>query len=245
MRKIIIIGATSAITQATARLFAEAGDALYLVARSKEKLNAVAADLKIRGAFHVHTAVLDVLDYDRHKPTIDHAIAELTGLDLVLIAHGTLSDQHSCESSFPVTIKELETNALSYISLLTHFANFFEVQKSGTIAVISSVAGDRGRQSNYVYGAAKGMVSIFMQGLRNRLYKSGVKVITIKPGFVDTPMTASYKKGPLWAKPEIVAKSIYSSIENGRDVVYVPWFWKYIMLIVRIIPERFFKRLSL
>ena len=164
MRKTLIIGATSAIAQATARLFAEAGDALFLVARNSEKLTATADDLKQRGALTVYTATLDVLDYDQHEPVIDAAIEALAGLDLVLVAHGTLPDQKACEQSFELTRKEFEINALGTISLLTHLANRFEQQGQVTIAVISSVAADRGRQSNYVYGSAKGAVTIYFMG---------------------------------------------------------------------------------
>jgi short-subunit dehydrogenase len=131
------------------------------------------------------------------------------------------------------------------IALATVLANRFEAQRSGSIAVISSVAGDRGRQSNYVYGAAKGAVTLLLQGLRNRLSKSGVQVLTIKPGFVDTPMTAEFKKGALWAKPDDIAHGIVSAIDRRRDVVYLPGFWRLIMLIIRHIPEPIFKRMSL
>ena len=139
----------------------------------------------------------------------------------------------------------MQTNALSVISLLTLLANHFEQQRHGCIAVISSVAGDRGRQSNYVYGTAKGALSIFLQGLRNRLHKSGVQVLTVKPGFVDTPMTASLPKGPLWATPEKVAEDIDKAIENKRNVLYTPSFWFLIMAIIKSVPESIFKRLSL
>jgi short-subunit dehydrogenase len=245
MRKTLIIGATSAIAQATAKLFAEAGDALYLVARNSDKLAVMADDLKARGANAVHSSNLDVLEFEQHKPTIDAAIEALQGLDLVLIAHGTLPDQKQCEQSYELTRKEFEINALSSISLLTHLANHFEAQRQGTIAVISSVAGDRGRQSNYIYGSAKGAVTLFLQGLRNRLYKSDVNVLTIKPGFVDTPMTAAFEKGILWEKPENIAAKIVQAINKQQDVAYLPWFWRYIMLIIKTIPEMIFKRLNL
>ena len=245
MRKILIIGATSAIAQATARLFAAAGDALYLVARNEDKLQAIAGDLKTRGEATVNTAKLEVLDYERHKPVIDAAIAALQGLDMVLIAHGTLPDQNACEQSFDLTRKEIEINALGTISLLTHLANYMEERQHGTIAVIVSVAGDRGRQSNYVYGSAKGMVSIFLQGLRNRLYKSGVQVLTIKPGFVDTPMTAAFSKGLLWVKPDAIAKSLFKLMPGSSREVYLPGYWRIIMLIIRSIPEVIFKRMHL
>jgi hypothetical protein len=245
MRKTLIIGATSAIAQATARLVAEAGDAMYLVARNESRLMAIADDLKIRGASAVHTGVLDVLDYDRHTAVIGGAIKALNGLDLVLIAHGTLPDQKACEQSIDLTRTEFEINALSTISMLTSLANYFEEKQQGTIAVISSVAGDRGRKSNYVYGSAKGAVTVFLQGLRNRLQKSGVHVLTIKPGFVDTPMTSGFKKNLLWAKPEDIAESILHSINSKKDVTYTPWFWCYVMYILKRIPERIFKKLGL
>ncbi|MES9944043.1 MAG: SDR family oxidoreductase [Candidatus Thiodiazotropha sp.] len=245
MKKVLIIGATSAIAEATARLFAEAGDALFLVARNQDKLDIIADDLKLRGAATVSTEILDVLEYSRHKAVVHAAVETLDGLDLALIAHGTLPDQSACEQSFELSHKEFEVNALSTISLLTHLANHFESEGSGTIAVISSVAGDRGRQSNYLYGSAKGALSIYLQGLRNRLYKSGVNVLTVKPGFVDTPMTAAFDKGFLWASPATVADKLNKAINSQKDVVYIPWFWRYIMAIIKSIPEFVFKRLSL
>lgn len=245
MRHILIIGATSAIAEATARNFAQDGDRLYLVARNPERLAAVANDLKTRGATQVETVAMDANDTVRHAALIAQAEAALEGLDTILIAHGTLSDQKACEASFEETLEELQTNCLSVISLLTLVANRFEEQKHGTIAVISSVAGDRGRQSNYVYGTAKAAVSTFLQGLRNRLYRSGVTVITIKPGFVDTPMTAGFRKGLLWASSEKVGDGIHRGIQRKRDVVYLPWFWRWIMVIIRVIPESIFKRTKL
>ena len=166
-------------------------------------------------------------------------------MDTVLIAHGTLPDQKSCEQSFETARREFEINALGVMSLLTHAANRFERQGFGTLAVIGSVAGDRGRQSNYVYGAAKGAVSIFLQGLRNRLNTRGVRVLTIKPGFVDTPMTADFAKGILWSDPEQVAGGIYKAIEKKKDIVYLPWFWSPVMRMIRGLPETIFKRLHL
>lgn len=245
MQKILIIGATSAIAKATARCFAERGDQLYLLARDQERLSDLANDLRIRGANTVAYARFDAASIEQYPSLLDKAIAELDGLDVVLIAHGTLSDQTACERSIELTLQELHINALSIITLLTPLANYFEQQQRGCIAVISSVAGDRGRQSNYIYGTAKGAVSIFLQGLRNRLAKRGVHVLTIKPGFVNTPMTAAFKKGALWAEPETIAAGIIKAINKQKDVVYLPVWWHYIMLIIRAIPERIFKRLSL
>jgi len=245
MKKILIIGASSAIAQATARLFAKDGDKLFLVARNSEKLKEQADDLRVRGADQVEFFAMDILEYDKHQSTIELAVSKMGGLDLALIAHGTLPDQKSCEQSVDEMKKEFETNCISTLSFLTQLANYFEERKAGTIAAISSPAGDRGRQSNYVYGAAKGAVSVFMQGLRNRLFASGVHVLTIKPGFVDTPMTSEFKKGALWASPENVAKQIYSAIEKKKNTAYVPWFWAIIMLIIKLVPETIFKRLKL
>src|SRR5438045_2525887 len=230
--RILIVGATSTIAQETARCFAKDGVEVFLVARSAEKLEDVGNDLKVRGARRVETFVLDVNDLDRHQEMVETAIRTLDGLDMVLISHGTLGDQQKCEKSVTETLKEFATNCTSVISLLTILANYFEQQRRGCIAVISSVAGDRGRQSNYVYGTAKGGINVFLQGLRNRMYKSGVSVVTIKPGFVDTPMTATMKKNALFASPASVGKSIHSAMLKGKDVVYVPWFWRLIMFVI-------------
>jgi len=245
MERILIIGAASAIAQATARIFAAAGASLILVGRDPEKLRAVAEDLRVRGARRIETIALDAREYDRHQGLIEEARRFLGGLDAALIAHGTLPDQKACEASFDLTRRDFETNALSVISLLTHLANSFERQGYGTIAVISSVAGDRGRQSNYVYGATKAAVTTFLQGLRNRLHRSGVHVLTVKPGPVDTPMTAGLPKGFLWVRPEVVAAGIYRAIKSHKDVVYLPWVWYVLMIGVRAIPEKVFKRMSL
>jgi short-subunit dehydrogenase len=176
---------------------------------------------------------------------IDSAIATLGGLDVALIAHGMLPDQAGCQERVADSIEALHVNFTATIALLTELANYFEAQRSGCIAVITSVAGDRGRQSNYVYGAAKGGVERFLQGLRNRLHQSGVAVVTIKPGSVATPMTATMKKNPLFANPQRVGRGIHRAIERRRDVVYIPWFWRPLMAVVRSLPERIFKRLHL
>ena len=245
MRKILIVGATSAIAEATARLFAADGDRLCLAGRNETRLMAIAEDLRVRGAAQVETIALDANDFSRHEPVLSHAARAMGGLDTVLIAHGTLPDQQACQASVDATLEAITTNALSVIALLTLVANRFEQQGAGTIAVISSVAGDRGRQSNYVYGTAKGAVSIFAQGLRNRLARAGVKVVTIKPGFVDTPMTAAMKKGALWATPGAVGKRIHRAMTKGEDIVYTPWFWRWIMAIIKAVPESIFKKARL
>ena len=245
MRRIFIFGAASAIAEATARRFAVYGNSFFLAARDGNKLEALAYDLQVRGASRVAMAAADALDFDRHQALVNAAFEALDGLDTVLIAHGTLPDQKSCEESFEAARRAFEINALGVMSLLTHVANRFEAQGFGTIAVLDSVAGDRGRQSNYVYGAAKGAVSVFMQGLRSRLHRRGVHVLTIKPGWVNTPMTAAFRKGILWAGPQQIAGGIYAAIENKKDLVYLPWFWSPFMRVIRALPESVFKRLRL
>ena len=246
MKKILVMGAGSAIAEAAARVFAQRGDALFLVGRKADVLESLCADLRVRGAKAVGMHVMDANDFGGHEAMLNVAESSLGGLDTVVIAHGTLSDQKACEASVGETLRELNTNGVSVVALLTQVAARFEQRKAGTIVVISSVAGDRGRQSNYVYGSAKALVTAFTSGLRQRLYPLGVSVITIKPGFVDTPMTAAFPKGALWAKPQQIASGIVSAVDRGSaTVLYLPSFWRLIMFIIRSIPESIFRRLKL
>jgi decaprenylphospho-beta-D-erythro-pentofuranosid-2-ulose 2-reductase len=245
MQRVLIVGATSAIAEATARLCAARGDALFLAGRDETRLQAIAADLKVRGASQVATGGFDALAHDQVVPLLEAATQQLGGLDAALIAHGTLSDQVACQQSIERLREEYEINALSFMALCTELANQFEAQGHGVIAVISSVAGDRGRQSNYVYGSAKAAVTAFTSGLRQRLYSKNVRVVTIKPGFVSTPMTAAFKKGALWATPAKVAADILRAMNGGSAVIYTPWFWRPIMWIIRSVPETIFRRLKL
>ncbi len=245
MKKILIIGATSVIAEHCARLWAVRGDVLYLVARNEERLSAIASDLKAKGAVQTYTCHMDLNEMNNHVAMLDKAELELDGIDTVLIAHGTLSNQKNCEQSVIEAIAEIQTNALSIVSLLTLIANRFEKKRNGTIAVISSVAGDRGRISNYVYGSSKAMVTSFTSGIRQRLHKANVAVVTIKPGFVDTPMTTHFKKGLLWAKPDFVSAKIVKAIDQRKDEVYVPSFWWFIMTAIKMIPENIFKRINI
>lgn len=242
--RVLVIGAGSAIARATARRYASEGCRLHLVARNEEVLNATAQDLRVRGADQVTTDLLDVNDFGKHAEVISHAVTSLGGLDVALICHGSLPDQQASEKSFDTAQREINTNGLSVISLLTGLSGYFMEQRHGTIAVVTSVAGDRGRQSNYVYGAVKAMVSTYLEGLRGRLYPYGVHVVDIRPGFVDTPMTSHLRKGPLWASPERIGRIIVHSIRKRRHTVYAPFFWRYIMLVVRSLPPVLFKRIK-
>jgi len=245
MKKILIIGATSAMAEAVARLYAEQGDVLHLVARHAGRLKAIAEDLRVRGAVEVTTSELDVRDTSAYGRIIEEATERLTTLDIAIIAHGTLPDQAACESDLTTAMAEFQINGTSVIALATLIAARMEYQRTGTLAVISSVAGDRGRQSNYLYGAAKASVSAFLSGLGQRLAKKGIGVVTIKPGFVDTPMTAAFRKGALWSTPERVARDITRGIERRAAVVYTPGFWRAIMFVIRSIPEFIFRKISL
>lgn len=246
MKKVLIIGATSAIATACARLWAAQNYEFFLVARSEEKLEQNAADLKARGAKSVTVHIMDATDFTAHSAMLNNCLGAMHQIDIALIAHGTLPDQKACEQDVNLAIKELENNGISTIALLTTLANHFEIQRFGTLAVISSVAGDRGRPSNYLYGTAKAAVSTFCEGLRARMFKVGVHVTTIKPGFVDTPMTQGLALPKiLIATPEVVAQQIINGIDTKKNVLYTPTIWFFIMHIIKTIPILIFKRLNL
>lgn len=246
MKNILIIGANSAIATACARQWATEPARFFLVARNTEKLEQVAADLRARGTSLVQTHALDLNDLPSHESMLAEAFSTLGRVDVCLIAHGTLPDQAACQQDVDVALREFSSNGLSVIALLTRLANRMEEQRTGTLAVISSVAGDRGRPSNYLYGTAKAAVSTFCEGLRARLFKVGVHVLTIKPGFVDTPMTQGLPLPKLLlATPDQVARDINRAIEKHRDSIYTPWFWSLIMLLIRNLPTALFKRANL
>lgn len=243
--RVLIVGATSAIAEALARRYAGEGARLVLAARNGERCAAIAADLRIRGALEVRCLDFDAAHPSRVEPLIDTAWAAFNGLDVAVLAHGSLPDQAACEQSAAATLDALQVNALSAIGLLVPLASRMEAARHGSIVVIGSVAGDRGRQSNYVYGAAKGCLAVFAEGLAHRLHAAGVQVLTVKPGFVDTPMTAAFPKGPLWARPEQVAGDIQRAVRRGSTLLYTPWFWRWIMLVIRNVPRPLFFRTKL
>lgn len=242
---VLILGATSAIARGCAAAFAARGYPLYLAGRDRDELQRLAADLQVRYGVTVTTGRFDATAIKRHGAFVAQVIDAVGELEGVVSAVGTMgaSEQGARD---PLEVAQLiDVNFTGAASLLTHCANHLETQGRGFIVGITSVAGDRGRQSNYPYGAAKGGLSLFLQGLRNRLYPSGVRVLTVKPGFVDTAMTFGMPGLFLVADPNDVGRRIARAVQGRADVVYVPWFWRYIMMIIRAIPEKLFKRLKL
>ena len=246
-KNILILGATSTIAVEVQKILANDETTFYLVARNKEELDAVSQDLKTRGA-KVVTKIQDLADESKHDSLINDIKGTFEAVDVALLAYGVLPNQENCQKDLQALKDAYQVNLFSAVSLLTRLSNQIEKQNlkdhPATIAVISSVAGDRGRQSNYVYGSAKAGLTAFLSGLRSRLLNKNIHVLTILPGFVDTKMTADLKKGILFATPQSVAIGIVKAIENKNNVVYLPFFWKYIMLIVKIIPEMIFKNLK-
>lgn len=245
MKKVLILGATSAIAQAVAKIYAHDKAELVLVGRNSQLLDVLRQDLEVRGASKVYVFTQDLNDLSAHEVLIEKAYSQLRSFDVVLLAHGILGEQNKAQVDLQEMMNIFNSNFVSHASLLNSIAEIIRPQGQGSIAVLSSVAGDRGKQSNYIYGAAKAAKSTFVDGLRNRLFAEGIHVINFKLGFVDTPMTKDFKKGPLWAQPDSIAKGIVQAIDAGKDTVYLPFFWKFIMCIIKAIPERIFKRLRM
>lgn len=244
-KAILVIGATSSIARALAGEIARQGAALHLAARDEFELERVAKDIAVRYRVPVSWSPFEALDYDSHPDFLQKVIDQLSRLDGVVVCLGELGEQQKAEIDFDRARRIIHSNYTGVVSILTHVANYLEQQREGFIIGISSVAGDRGRQSNYFYGSAKGALSLFLQGLRNRLAKSNVHVLTVKPGFVDTKMTFGKPGMFLIASPSQIATAILQGLRKGRNIVYVPGFWFWIMLIIRSIPESRFKRLKL
>ena len=243
---VLMLGATSDIARAAATALAEQGYDLLLAGRDRDTLESQGRDLSIRFGAPVRTICFDALDSAGHEEFVRAALAaadeKLAG---VVLAFGFLGDQARAQEDVEHARHIIEVNFVAAVGLLVPLANYFEQMGHGFIVAISSVAGDRGRQSNYTYGAAKGALSLFLQGLRNRLHASGVQVLTVKPGLVDTRMTSGLKDRFPKASPEHVGRAIARAIHARKDVVYLPWYWRWIMLIIRLIPEEIFKRLRL
>jgi decaprenylphospho-beta-D-erythro-pentofuranosid-2-ulose 2-reductase len=245
MQRVLILGATSAIAGEVAEIYAKRGDHLCLVGRNREKLDSVVSRCTeaSRGA-KVTSQQADFAKLEDNEGLVERAFSELGGVDTVLIAHGDLGDQLATERTFDEAERTLKANLLSAVALLIPIANRMEASRGGRIGVITSVAGERGRPRNYTYGTAKGALNVYLQGLRSRLYDSGVSVTTLKLGPVDTPMTKDHAKHALFGKPSAVARGIVRALDARTPEAFVPSFWRVIMPIVRGAPESLFQRIS-
>jgi decaprenylphospho-beta-D-erythro-pentofuranosid-2-ulose 2-reductase len=243
---VLILGAASAIARAVAGEFARQGFDLLLAGRDREELDKVAADLSLRYGVKAQGRAFDALAFDSHRAFVE-ACRETSrdSLGGAVLCFGYLGEQSAAQKDPGEARRVLDTNLVGAVSILSLLANHFEEKRGGFLCALSSVAGDRGRQSNYVYGAAKAGLTVFLQGLRNRLFSSGVSVTTIKPGFVDTQMTWGRPGLFLVASPQAAAKRIVAAVLKGEDQAYVPRFWRPVMLLIRLIPEKIFKRLRL
>lgn len=243
MKCVLILGASSDIAKATARQYAQKGYTLLLAGRSAETLEAFSKDLTIRYKVTAKFVAFDADDIASHAIFYQKLSP---APDVVVCAFGYLGDQDVAQTSWEESNRIIQTNYTGAVSILNIVANDFESRKTGAIVGISSVAGERGRQSNYIYGSAKAGFTAYLSGLRNRLVRAGVHVVTVKPGFVDTKMTSGLKlPPPVTAKPEQVASAVVKAVERKANVVYVLWMWRWIMLIIRFIPEGIFKKLKL
>jgi len=243
---VLVVGASSGIGRAIARRWALAGSNVILAGRDIEDMNRSAADLRIRSGHRVEVVPFDALAFDTHESFWRECKSRAGGtIDGVIMLHGNLPAQSDAQADVNVARAAIDTNFTSAVSILSLAANDFEANRHGFVCVFSSVAGDRGRQSNYVYGSAKAGLTTFLQGLRVRLFKSGVSVVTVKPGFVDTGMTWGLPGMFLVAHPKSVADDVYRAVEKGKPTIYTPFFWRYIMMIIKSVPDFIFKRMKM
>ncbi len=246
-KSVAILGATSSIARATAHAFARRGYGLVLGSRDPHENEAVAADIRVRFDVACHPVSFDALVFDTHDKFLEDCERALGALpEGVVLCFGYMSGQDACQADFGQARRTIDVNLSGAISILERFASAFETRQHGFICALSSVAGDRGRQGNYIYGASKAGLSTYMQGLRNRLFAAGVSVTTIKPGFVDTKMTYGLPlPGPLVATPARAGEAICRAALAGKHDAYVPFFWRYIMWIIKSIPEWQFKKMDI
>ena len=243
MNYVLIIGAKSDIAKATAREYAKNGYDLYLAARNSSELEAFANDITVRIQRTVKLVELDILDYKSHQTLYDNLEEKPLG---VISAIGYLGEQEKAQSDFTEAQQIMDTNYTGVVSLFNIIANDFEDRRSGFMVGISSVAGDRGRKNNYIYGSAKAALTAYLSGLRNRLYDAQVHVMTVKPGFVATKMTEGMDlPEKLTAQPEEVAEDIYKAQQKNKNVLYTKWMWRWVMMMIKMIPEWKFKGMSL
>lgn len=245
--RVVILGALSAIAIATARLYAQEGAAIVLVARNSERLDILAADLRARGAVQVEVAALDLEAEAMNAPAhMTDWKQRLGGLDHVHLVYGYLGTQEKASASPSELARITASNYASAVQWCEAAANIFREQKHGSLVAVSSVAGDRGRQSNYAYGAAKGGLALYVQGLAHSLAPTGARAVAVKPGFVDTPMTDGMKKGgPLWASPEQVGRILRRAADKGGPIQYAPGKWRLIMTVIRTVPAFIFHKMKI
>jgi len=244
MQRVLILGATSPIARALAMRFAAEGASLFLAARDLAEVERLASDISVRTDARVVCGAFDAAEFYFHATFFQKAVAELGGLDGVILCFGTLGDEAAAQVDPEKALAILNQNFTGAVSLLTLAARHLELQNSGFIIAIGSVAGERGRPKNYVYGSAKAALATFTQGLRGRMVRAGVHVMTVKLGTVDTRMTWG-RDSPLTVAPEAAADSIYSAWRRGAEVVFVPWYWRPIMGIMKLIPESIFRRVNI
>lgn len=242
--RVLILGAGSGIAQATARLYAAEGATIGLAGRHPARLAAIAADLKVRGA-----AATEMFDVDFTAPdaasTLTTMADKLGGLDHIILAYGVLGDQNLADRDEAAAMAIIDVNFRSVTAWALAAANLLERHGKGSLVVLGSVAGDRGRRSNYVYGAAKAGLAVLIQGISHRFRGEGPRVVIVKPGPTDTAMTVGLNKGgPLWATPEAVAAVVRKAAESGGPVVYAPARWRLIMAIIRSIPATLFNKMN-
>lgn len=243
--KICVFGATSSIAQELIRLLGCKEASFFLFGRDIKKLEVVKDDIATRSSSNVFISEFDAMDFALHKSYVDKCISTLGGIDLCLFAYGWLPNQKELEFNSNLIYENYVVNSSSIISIASHVVNYFERQGNGTLAIFSSVAGDRGRRSNYFYGSAKASLDVFLEGLRHRLASSGISIITIKPGIVDTPMTGHLEKNLLFSRPDSVAKNIYYGLLANKPIIYSPHYWKFIMMFIRLLPRFLYYRLDI
>lgn len=245
MNNILIVGSTSGIAREIAKQFAAHGYSLALAGRDVEAVRQQAAELATEYGTYAVAYPFEALQFDRHQSLIDQVRTDCGELEGLILCHGYLGDQHEAQQSMDESRRIFEINFLSCVSLLNIVSTYLEARGHGFICALSSVAGDRGKRSNYIYGAAKGALTVYLQGLRHRLRPSGIHVVTVKPGFVDTRMTQGMASIIPAAKPERVAKGIYWAIVKHKNTVYLPGYWRWIMGVLRCVPDFIFQKLSI
>lgn len=241
--RLLVFGANSGICHEVLKLYARDGACFFLVGRNADKLAAVSDDLTVRGGDIAGSASYDFNDWSQHEAVIAKARESLGEIDVAIVAHGTFPEQDECEHSPEAVRACMDDNFTSVAVVAQSLAQVLSQQGRGTLAVVSSVAGDRGRKSNYTYGSAKAGIDAFLQGMRGRFSGSNVKVVNIKPGMTVSPMTAHMKHGLFWSTAEGIAPVIYKAITQGTPVCYAPGYWRLIMLVIRVLPTGVLARL--